>query len=172
MRLISMNARLALDAAATDEIEIGLIRITHPDIAEVVRLSTDPTERITTEPLVYGTHSTWLTSDGSPFLFCLVSLAVPGDQDDSPPQASLVFENVDNDVAALLRSVTDRATVDIAVVLASSPNVVEAEFLGFKLVSASGDASSVTLSISLDPVTAEPWPKGRMTRQRFPGLHR
>ncbi|MDB5574980.1 MAG: hypothetical protein JWR80_156 [Bradyrhizobium sp.] len=171
-RNVSMNARLSHDAMSSDEVEVALIRITHPSLDEPVRLSTDPTERISDDPLMYGTLSDWLTEDGSPFLFALMSARVPGDEQDSPPQAAITFENVDNEIAGVLRSFTDRATFDIAVVLASTPNRVEADWRGLKVISASGDAASVTLTISLDPITAEPWPSGRMTRQRFPGMHR
>ena len=170
-RPISMNLRLSHDAQSTDEVEVALIKISHASLDDPILLSTDPTERISSEPLVYGTYSTWNGEAGNPFYFVLVSAQLPNDQDDSAMLASLVFENVDNDIAAALRSVTDRATIDMAVVLASSPNVIEADYRGFKLISASGDAATVTLTISLEPITAEPWPAGRMTRQRFPGLH-
>lgn len=172
MRNISLNARLAAAADSTEEVEIVLIKITHEDLDDPVRLSTDPTEMITEDPLVYGTHSTWKTGDGSPFLFVLVSALLPGDEDEGPQQAQLSLSNVDNDIASLLREVRTQATVDMSVVLSSSPNTVEVEFLGLKLVSASGDASSITLTISREPITSEPWPSGRMTRERFPSLFR
>jgi hypothetical protein len=169
-RLVSMNARTSLDEAATDEIEVCLIRITHPSTDEVVRLSTDPTTRVNDDPVAYGTYSDWQTDDGSPFLFCLVSVVLPDDKGDAEPQASLVFDNVDNDIAAVLRSFTDPASIDLAVVLASSPNRLEAVFLNFQIMAASGDAGTVNLTISQESIINEPWPSGRMTRQRFPGL--
>ena len=54
MRRISVNARSAHDAASTDEIEVVLIQIEHPQLAAPVRLSTDPTERISVDPLTYA----------------------------------------------------------------------------------------------------------------------
>lgn len=171
-RVLSLNARTALDDANSDEIEIALIRISHPDLAEPVRLSSDPTERLSVEPLSYGTRSTWRTEDGSPFLFILMSTLLPGDQEDAPQSATLVLDAVDADMARVLRMTTTRATVDMAVVLASSPNLVEAEWLGLKLMGAEGDASQIMLEISREPIDGEPWPAARMTRQRFPGLHR
>jgi hypothetical protein len=171
-RRLSMNARMSLDAPASDELQVYLLKITHPYLDAPVRLSTDPTECLSYEPLMYGTKSTWQTSDGSPFLFVLVSAQLPSDKEDEPAGAALVLENVDNQVAQMLRSTTARATVDMAVVLASSPNLIEQEFLGLRLMSVEGNASEVTLNISRDPINAEPWPAGRMTRQRFPGLHR
>lgn len=171
MKTISLNARRSHDADWSDDADVALIRITHPDLDAPVRLSTDPgREPVSFEPLLYGIHSTWLTDDGSPFLFALVNANPPGDADDGPQQASLTFSNVDNDIAKALRSFNDQATIDIGVVLAGSPDHVEAQFLGLKIVAASGEAEAVTLTISREPITAEPWPSGRMTRQRFPGL--
>lgn len=172
MRRLSLNARLAHDAVATDEVEVMLVIIRHPSIDEPVRLSTDPTERLSSDPLTYGTRSAWQTTDGSPFLFALITSTFPSDQEDRPASANLTFENVDNDIAKLLRGFTDRATMDIAVVLASSPDHVEAEMRGLKLMVSEGDAGEVTLHFSRDPISAEPYPKDRMTRQRFPGLHK
>jgi hypothetical protein len=170
-RAVSLNARMSIDAAASGDVEVVLIRITHPDMDEVVRLSTDPTVRIDgADPVVYGTLSTWMTGDGSPFLFCLVSAVTPDDKDDSPPQAALMFDNVDQDIGAVLRGFVTPATCDMAVVLAATPNRVEAEWQGFQIMSAGGDAGTISLTISQESIAAEPWPAGRMTRQRFPGL--
>ncbi len=174
MRRISLNARTAHDAEASAEVEVILIKITHPQIDEPIRLSTDPTERLGLEPLTYGTRSTW-GGDGitrQTHLFVLLAAQLPDDIDDQPQAATLVLEVVDRDMAALLRSTTTRASVDMAVVLASSPDVVEAEFLGLSLVSAEGDAGEIKLALSRDPITSEPWPARRMTRQVMPGLHR
>lgn len=173
MRSMPLNARLALDADGSDEIEIVLIKITHEALAAPVRLSTDPTERLTVDPLAYGTRSSWLTANpaADPFLFVLLSAMVPDDKKDAPAAATLTLEAVDNEVAKLLRSTTERARVDMAVVLASNPNELLFEQLDMRLINAEGSADSVTLQISRDPITAEPWPGGRMTRARFPGLH-
>lgn len=172
-RKISLNARLALDAVASTEVEVVLVLITHPETNQVIRLSTDPTERLSLDPLHYGTRSTWLGSnpEAEAFLFVLVSAVLPDDGGGSAPSARLVLEAVDNETAMVLRSTTRRATVSMAVVLASSPNIVEDEHLNFRLMAAEGTGNSVTLTLSRDPVSAEPWPADRMTRERFPGQH-
>lgn len=172
MRRLSLTARTAQDASTSDEVEVMLVKISHPDLDAPIRLTSDPTERLSIEPLYYGTRSTWETADGSPFLFVLMSTTLPDDQDDQPSAATLVLEVVDKDMAAPLRSTIRRATVDIAVVLSSSPDVVEIEWTGLSLTAAEGDASEIKLSISRDPITSEPFPARRMTRNVMPGLHR
>lgn len=171
MRRLSLNARTALDADATDEIYVVLLRFTHPSLDKPVFLSTDPTERLSVEPLMYGTYSSWLNPDGEPFLFILASTMVPDDKEDAPAAATVILETVDKDMATVLRSIKDRATVDMAVVLASSTDVIEAEWTGLRLMTANGNASEITLLISRESIFEEPFPAGRMTRARFPGLH-
>ncbi len=174
-RKISLNAHLALDADGSRHVEVVLLQITHPETEQVIRLSTDPTERISYQPLRYGTRSTWLGADPADddqvFFFILVSVLLPDDQETAPPAARLLIEGVDNELTEVLRSTQARAAVSMAVVLASSPDVTEQEWHGFKLVSAEKSGEGITLTISRNPLTEEPWPAGRMTRERFPGLH-
>lgn len=68
MRRVSLNARLAQDALGSDEIYVALFEINHPDLEKPIRLSTDNTERLSVEPLYYGTRSTWRGPIRSPIL--------------------------------------------------------------------------------------------------------
>lgn len=164
-----MNARMA---PSTDKVEVALLTIEHASLAAPVRLSTDPTERLSADPLMYGTRSSWMGADpvSDPYLFVLASAEVPGDQEDSPAAATIVLENVDNRISAQLRSVTSRATVHMAVVYSDSPDLIEAEWRDMRLISADGNAAEVTLMISREPIEEESCPCDRMTRDRFPGL--
>ncbi|SDX90516.1 hypothetical protein SAMN05444336_112124 [Albimonas donghaensis] len=167
-----MNARQALDAASSAEVEVALFVIEHPSLASPVRLSTDPTERLSADPLIYGTRSSWFGANKvtEPYLFVLVSAELPGDQDDAPAAATLVLESVDNDIAKLLRSFTDRPVIHMAVVLASSPDLVEMECRDLRIVAAEGDAGQVSLTLTRAPIEDETVPMDRFTRDRFPGL--
>jgi hypothetical protein len=174
MRRVSLNARRAFDAQLSDQVEVALFRFEHSALAAPVLLSTDPTVRLGTDPLTYGTRSAWMGADpaSEPYLFVLASAEIPGDQEDAPAAGGLVLENVTNDIATQLRAIGTRATVHMAVVLAATPDVVEVEFRNLKLISAEGDASEVSLAISRQPIEEEYAPMDRMTRDRFPGLHR
>lgn len=174
MRRMSLNARQAYEDENTDEIEVLLVVIEHESLAAPVRLSTDPTERLSADPLKYGTRSIWNGADAKtdPYQFVLVFAEFPSDLEDAPAAARMVIENVTNDIAKTLRSITDFASISMAVVLASSPNVVEAEFRNLKLVKSEGDAGEFTLNLSRLPIEEESCPTGRMTKDRFPGLHR
>ncbi|WP_455270300.1 hypothetical protein [Rhizobium herbae] len=174
MRNVSLNQRLANNSASTDEIQAALFFIEHPSLAKPIRLSTDNTERLSVDPLYYGTRSTWLTANpvADPFLWIVASTVLPSDLDDAPAAATIIVENVDNEIAKLLRSFTDHATVHVAVILASSPNQLEFEVRDLKLVSHDLNAGEVTLQISRQDVEEEDYPVDRMTKDKFPGLHR
>lgn len=171
MRTISFNARLAADAESTDEVEVVLIKITHPLLDQPIRLSSDNTERLSTEPLSYGTRSTWLTEDGSPFLFILMGAQIPDETDEAAPAGNLVLANLDSDIAEVLTSTTVPALVSMALVLASSPNEIEHEFLDMQLRSAEGDGDEIVLSFAKEQVLSEKYPSDLMTKERFPGLY-
>lgn len=173
MRRLSLNARLALDAPASAEIEVALFLIEHPDLDAPIRLSTDNTERLSVDPLLYGTRSTWRGANPvtDPYLWIVASAVLPGDDDEAPASARLVIENLDAGLTTLLRSFTEPPTISIAVVLADSPDVIEAEWTGLQLASADITDAEITLTLSRDEVELEPFPPGRMTRLNFPGLH-
>lgn len=165
MKTYSLSMRQAMTGASTDEVPVILVTIRHPNLAAPVRLSSDPTERLTLEPLTYGT-----VSQRETYLYVLMAARVPDSRERAAPRTSLVFENVDADMVATVRSVVTPATVDLALVLASQPDVIEARWTDLFVVAATYDAERVTLDISREPYTSEPWPAGRITPGRFPGL--
>ena len=171
---VSLNMRLTADAEVTSEVYVALFYITHDDLDAPIRLSTDPTERLSGPPdLIYGTRSTWQDSDPDtePFLFIVASTVLPSDLEDAPAAGTLVLENLSPDIIVLLRSIISPATISMAVVLASTPDVIEAEYTDMRIMSFDADAGSITLSFSREEIESEPFPAGRFSYYRFPGLH-
>lgn len=174
MRLVSLNFRLAQDADSTAEIYAVLFHIEHPDLAAPIRLSTDNTERLSSDPdLMYGTRSNWRGANRitEPFLWIIASTVLPSDLEDAPASAQLVIENLDREMVRLLNSFTTPATVHMAVVLADTPDLIEQEWSNLQLVSSEKDPGSILVSLSREEIEMEYFPAGRMTRNRFPGLH-
>ena len=167
MPQLSLSLRETLYAERSDEVAIALVTITHPDLDAPVLLSTDPTQRITIDPLVYGT-----ISREEIYYFVLMSVAIPDEMRGAAPRSQLILENVTSDMAKVVRSFTTPADVRIEIVTATTPDQVERTFIGMRIVKASIDTSQVTLDITREPFTNEPWPSQRMTKQRFPGLHK
>ncbi len=171
-RLVSLTKRLAPDAMSSDEVEVVLITVTHEALSQPLRLTTDPTERLTSDPLVYGTRSTWGGADPltDPYQFILAYAVVPGEAEDTPATGQIVLDVLDARMAEVLRSITSPATFSMAVVMASTPDLVEQQWLDLMLVNVEGDASTITINISREEVELNEFPAGRMTRAYFPGL--
>ncbi|WP_164658601.1 hypothetical protein [Tropicibacter sp. Alg240-R139] len=172
MRRVSLNARNASQDIHSGEVEVALFSIEHPSLETPVRLSTDPTERISDAPMMYATRSRLFGADPQvePYLFVLASAEVPSDLEDAPAAGSIVLSNVDNRIAEQLRSFTDRPVVHMAVVLASSPDLAEVEYRDLRMMSADGDAGEVRIQISRAMIEEETIPQFRFTKHRFPGL--
>ncbi|MCV9960380.1 hypothetical protein OIU34_00575 [Pararhizobium sp. BT-229] len=167
---ISPAARRAQDDIASDDYEVALLWIRHPDFLEDVFVSSDPTEVLSYEPYIMGTKSTWLGEEQS-FAFVSMGVDLPDDATDAPMQGSLVLDILDSDIANILTSTIEPATVDIALVMRSSPDFIERQFLGLLMSGAEGDGGSISLSFSRRHVLEEPCPADRTTKERFPGLH-
>lgn len=173
MRLVSLNLRLAQDAPSSDKIEAALFVIEHPDLEAPIRLSSDNTERLSEDPLYYGTRSTWRGADPTtdPYLWVVASAVLPGDDEEAPASATVVLHNLDARMIGILRSITAPATVHMAVVLADAPDLIEAEWLDNRLTGFDATAGEIAIQIGREEIEQEHFPAGRLTRNRFPGLH-
>ncbi|MFU0504003.1 DUF1833 family protein [Pseudaminobacter sp. NGMCC 1.201702] len=164
-RTVSLTLREAMNAQETGEVLVVLLTITHPDYATPLRISSDPTTLLSEAPLQYGT-----VSRGETYLFAPFSTSLPDDMDERAPTARFVLENISRDLVELVRSVSTPAKATIEVVLASSPDSVEIEYPEFDVKNASYNANVMTLELSIDALTDEPYPSGTFSPASFPGL--
>lgn len=173
-RRVSLNHRLAQDAAASGEIEVALFMITHPSLSKPIRLSTDNADEISRDPYLRGTRSTWMGSNPltEPFHHVIADAVMPSDMDNTPAAGQIVLALTDQALVTAVRSVTTVPTISMAVVLASSPDVIEYEVRDLDIVSHDINAAEVTLTYSREDIEQEPCPAGRMTKDNFPGLHK
>jgi hypothetical protein len=165
MRILSLNFRKAIFAQESGEVPVFLVTITHPDLEAPIFLSTDPTERLSLDPLVYGT-----TSRGDEYLYVGMAVTLPDEQDKNPPASKLVISNTTRQLIPLARSVTSPPSVKIEAVLASSPDTVELAVPALDMVGLTYDAGQLTFSLSIDALTTEPFPSGSFDPASFPAL--
>jgi hypothetical protein len=165
MRVLSLNFREALFGQESGEVPIFLLTITHPDLDAPVYLTTDPTERLGTDPLRYGT-----ISRGNTYLYAGVDVTLPDEQDKSPPASKLTIANVTRDLVPLARSINTPAQVMIEAVLASAPDIVESSWPGFDMSNLTYDATSLQFDLTVDALVTEPYPGGSFSPANFPGL--
>lgn len=165
MAVIPLTVRSAMYAEHSEEVEVALVTITHDDLAAPVRVSSDPTSRLSTEPLRYGTESR-----GEEYYFVLMSAIVPDDRKGTPPRVALVFENIEANFIETAQSFTTPATASIELVLASAPDTVIQAYRGLRIVRCSFDEASATFDLSREPFVSEPF-GARQTKNFFSGLH-
>lgn len=165
MRVLSLNFRKALFSQESGEVVIFLLTITHPSLASPILLSTDPTARITSAPLVYGTVSRSQT-----FLYAGIDVSLPDEQDRTAPASKLTISNITRDIIPLARSVSTPPSVMIEAVLASALDTVEMSWPALSMTNLNYDAMTLTFDLTMDALVTEPFPAGSFDPASFPGL--
>lgn len=165
MRVLSLNFRKALFSQESGEVPIFLLTIMHPKINPPIYLTTDPTERFSTDPLKYRTMSR-----GVEYLYAGIDVTIPDEEDGAPPASKLTIENVTRRLVPLARSINDPASVKIEAVLASDLDVVEMTWPSLDMTNLTYDASVLQFDLTMDALVTEPYPSGTFSPAYFPGL--
>lgn len=156
-RTLSASALDSAFSENTDEVWLVLLTIKHPNIAE------------NGGKLYFVNNTEQLVAGAKTYIAFPFQIDLPGEDQTQPTVGRLRIDNVDRQIVATLRELVTPPTVDIEVVLASSPTTVEVGFYDMTLRNVTYDALYVegTLtfeSIYVEPITLE------MTPSRFPGL--
>ena len=173
MRTLSITLREAIFAQESDKVLAVLITFMHPDLTEPIRISTDPTQRLSDDPLIYGT-----VSRGEQFVFIPINAVMPDDQDQAAPRARLVLDNISVEglqedvfrVSDILQLVPTPAMVLIECVLTSTPDIVEVAWDELQATKATINVETVQIDLAMDNFSTEPFPMGTFTPGAFPTL--
>lgn len=126
--------------------------------------------RIDAESLAY---LPWIDSlaSGYPYFAYPFTLTLPDDRDDQINTSQLAIDNVDRSIVKTIRSLTSPPTVAVKIVLASTPDVIEAGPIPFTLTGARWDALTVEGDLGfVDELLGQGYPAHAMTPQLFPGI--
>jgi hypothetical protein len=155
-RTLTIAARRAIYAPETGEVFLVLLTITHPSLPAPIRVVAN-SEDIVSEGLTYQRF---------PF-----EVTLPPESEDSPPSVKLRIANADREIVRAVRSVSGEAMkAELRVVLASSPDVIEAGPYEFTIRQPTFDASFVEATLRFEEILSEPYPADAFTPSRFPGL--
>ena len=152
---ISLTALQAALAQETGEVFTTCLTITHPSL---------------TSPLLVCDDTANLGRAGGTFLAFPFTVSLPAQQDDKPPVVKLSIDNVDRTVNDILRGFTSPATVTMEVVLASSPNVIEAGPFALTLRVARTDRAKIECDLTFEDFLNEPFPRGTFNPTDFSAL--
>ena len=156
--------RYALYAQSGGVVAAALITISHP-VEGTVWISTDPTVRLSTEPLVYG-----MVSRGREYRFAPVDVVLPLDERDSSPVARLAVSNVTRELMPLVRKVEGGLTALIEIVDPLDPDEVQRAFGTLEITNISYSATEIVLTMHVDMRQNEQFPKGLITPSGFPAV--
>lgn len=168
---VSVGFRQAVYAPETGRFPIALITIDHDDLTTPIRISTDPTQRLTGEgytsdtEVVYGT-----VSRGETFVFFPVRLKLPDDTDEGPGEMQIEIDNVHQQYTDTIREIQSPATFNVELVLDNTPDTVEAQWPEFELRHVQYNESTITGTLRMETFEKEPYPAGSFTPAQFPGL--
>lgn len=136
MRTVSANALRAMLAQETGEVFLICLTVNHQSFSSPILIVNDQ------KPLV-RTAGTF-----EPFAF---EINLPNEEEDRIPNVTVTFDNVDRSIIQVIRTITGaRPSVTMEVVLASSPNTVEAGPFNFAILSITYDASTVQATLGFE----------------------
>lgn len=168
---LSPQAIKAMFSSETTEQLITLLTIQDPiNLSQPMRLADGFVGRIagltTDEEVIYG-----VTSRGNNYLFLPLEISLPSEEETGVGRCSITLNYVTTEAIKLIReNLTGPTQVTIELVLASSPDYVEASFTGFSIVSATYNDQSINLQLDMIDLSREPFPCYNFTPNYFPGL--
>ena len=173
---LSPAAIKAMFSSETDEQLIMLLTIydpngsTNPEAATTpIRLSDNYTQRLsstTDDEVIYG-----IVSRSNEYVFLPMTLNLPNEQDSGLGDCSISLNFVTSEMITIIRThLKSRTKVLIELVISSSPNYVEATLQDYYITSATYNAETVNLNLSMVSYNTEPFPSFSFTPSYFPGL--
>jgi hypothetical protein len=154
-RCLSGATRQSLHAAETGDAFLILLTLSHGDLAEPIRVTSDAVTTI---------------SRGDRFAPFPFEIILPDDLDNRAGGARLAIDNIDRQIVRAVRNLSSAPSVLIEIIRAAAPDVVEAQFIDFKLTHVSYDAARVEGDLTIEDFTAEPFPSAIFSPGLFPGL--
>lgn len=139
----------------TGEAFLALLTLDHTDINPAIRAVNN------TEDVV---------SRGDTFVAYAFDLILPESSAEAPPRARLVIDNVSQEIAQAIRSITSAPSVLIEIIRASVPDTVEVALPLFYLRDVKWNAMQVSGELVVEDLMTEPFPALQFTPAHFPGL--
>jgi hypothetical protein len=163
---LSPAALKAMFSQDADSSLITLLTISGSGVS-TQRLADGYTQRIseTNDEVLYG-----VKSRGSNFIFLPFEITLPTEAQDQVPRIQVVFHDVTRQLIPIVRQINHALTVNIELVLTTTPDVVEVSFPGMLLGGVTYNSDTITAELTTDSLALEPFPAHTFTPSYFPGL--
>lgn len=156
MRTLSTAARAAMFVEQTEEVFLCLLQISHESLGTPIRVVAN------NEDVIHN---------GDIYTAFPFEINLPDEREGEMPRVQLTIDNVDGTILAALRSINTPPTVDLKVVLASSPDVAEAQALSMLLKDFEYDATTITGTLAFETLLGIEVPGYRFRPDTHPGLY-
>lgn len=155
-RVVSPTALQAMLSRETAEVFLVCMRIMHSSFPATIRIVNNTEEVVRTDGIY------------QPFPFALI---LPSDTEDEVPSVSVQFDNIDSMITDAIRTILGRPSVAFEVVLASSPNTIEAGPYNFVIVDVQYNDKTVNCTLGFEEdILNQAVPKGVYTPSNSKGL--
>lgn len=153
---MTISDNLRADAWAVEsDLHLVLLEITHPDLADPIRVVNN-TENIISNGVTYA---------GFPF-----EISLPESNETAPPRATLTISNVGREIGQVIRSIVSPPFVAIRVIRQQTPDVIEVEHSGMRLSGVTYNAQTVSGDLVREDFVREPYPAITYSPADFNGL--
>lgn len=142
-------------AQETDEVFLTLITISHDSL---------------TGPMYIVDHYDSIISNGVTYAGFPFQITLPDSGGEKPPRAQIKIDNIDRSIISTLRGLLTPPMLQIDVVLASQPDVVEMSFGHLTLENIQYDSMEITGELAYENILVEPYPGISYTPDLFPGM--
>jgi hypothetical protein len=159
----------ALNAESTAEVHVVLAAITHPDLAALGVQR--PDIGIEDGALRLCANDAAIVSRGKAYLPYAFSFVEPEQGERAAPEARIRIDNVDRRIVEILRSLPSSPVMQIELVLAHEPDVVEQSFPAFIMPAPSWSATTVEAGLTVRNDDDEPACAWTHNPAESPGLH-
>jgi len=169
MTTVSLNFKEAAFAQETGRVPIALITISHPDLTDDIRISTDPTQELeeytTDTEKIYGT-----ISNGKTYFYLPLSIQLPDSTEEGPGEMQLKIDNIHQAFVETIRNIFTPAICQVDLVMDNALDTIDASWPEFRLTNIVYDATVITGTLKLETLETEPYPAGKFVPSYFPGL--
>ena len=155
MRSLSAAARQAIFAQNTDQVFLVLLKLSHPSLVDSIRC-------------VNNTQAIY--SNGELYVPYNFRFDPPDEKLNSTSNGTLTIENIDRSIMEAIESINDPPTVEISVILASQPDVLEAGPREFTIRNVPFDAKKISGTLSSEDTLDIQIPGDRFSPRDYGGL--
>jgi len=163
MRTIPLAALQEMFKLSPGEFPITLLEISRGE--DIIRLSSDATQRISEDPIVYGTISA-----GETYIYFPFELTLPQDRAESISGVKIQVENVSAEIGWWLRKSTVKPTATIKIISSGDLDNPIMILPDYDLASFQGGTMTIEGELILSTLESEPYPGYTFTPGYFPGL--